>query len=85
MYLYRLPDHERAAILPRFRATTERTDLRGAGPQATGPPHRCEQHRMWRSGEASPACRIGTSLCVAASPMIVLDGLSPVRGGGIDC
>jgi hypothetical protein len=40
---------------------------------------------MWRPGEASAACRIGTSLCVAASPMIVLDGLSPVRGGGIDC
>jgi hypothetical protein len=46
VYLDRLPDHERAAILPRFRATTERTDLRGARPQATGSAHRCEQHHM---------------------------------------
>ena len=42
--------------------------------------HTAERFTPW----ARATCRIGTSLCVAASPMIVLDGLSPVRGGGVD-
>ena len=82
VYADRLPDHERAAILPRFRATRERTDLRVPGHRACTP-RRATPYV--EAGEVSAACRIGTSLCVTASPMIVLDGRSPVRGGGIDC